>query len=501
VLVPGLLLGLAVLTRPDAPLFTAAACAGLVAVRGLDRTSLRLAATLAALPLLFYVGHLAFRLAYYGDWVPNSAHAKLAFSWARASTGLAYAASGCLRASPLFALAAAALFAARAGGRRRGHAVLASGVALAWTGYVALVGGDIFPGWRHLVVVIALAAILAAGGVEQLVERRGGRTAIVGAGVLAATGALFWMQDAIEPESQARARAEGRIDRLDLAEQLLVNRNALARDEEWEWDGEAIGTLLRRAFGARKALLATDSAGCLPYFSGLPSIDMLGINDRFLATHPPEGFGRGWAGHELGDGRYVLERRPDLVVFVGPLGGLHPYFRSGKEMRRDPSFLPSFQPVAFETGGPQPLRSVIWVRREGGAVGIRRTAERVIVPGFFFVPARELGAPRSEDPGAEVGLGLLGPGDAIGGRVGAGAPSVLPRLALEPGTWTLTLSPASEEVRLAVRTRAGGEEEPGAGPWTVTIPPGAPASIEVVATSRAAAGTHVASLVLERSRD
>src|SRR5581483_8262248 len=80
-------------------------------------------------------------------------------------------------------------------------------------------------------------------------------------------------------------------------------------DERWEWDGKVLGDLLRRAFSPSQPLMAVDTAGCLPYFSGLPSLDMLGLNDAYIAHHTPAGFGHGAIGHELGDGRYVLSRR------------------------------------------------------------------------------------------------------------------------------------------------------------------------------------------------
>ena len=34
-------------------------------------------------------------------------------------------------------------------------------------------------------------------------------------------------------------------------------------------------------------LFAVTAAGCLPYFSELPALDMLGLNDRHIAHHRP----------------------------------------------------------------------------------------------------------------------------------------------------------------------------------------------------------------------
>ena len=42
---------------------------------------------------------------------------------------------------------------------------------------------------------------------------------------------------------------------------------------------------------------------------------MLGLTDAHLAREKDETYGSGFIGHELGDGRYVLGREPDLVIF------------------------------------------------------------------------------------------------------------------------------------------------------------------------------------------
>ena len=70
-----------------------------------------------------------------------------------------------------------------------------------------------------------------------------------------------------------------------------------AIDEQWEWDGQVIGLLLKEAFGASQPLFAVTAAGSLPYWSELPALDMLGLNDYYLPRHPPQNFGQGWIGH------------------------------------------------------------------------------------------------------------------------------------------------------------------------------------------------------------
>jgi hypothetical protein len=475
-LAPGLLLALAVLTRPDAPLFTAVICLCLPFVRGLGRKSILLAAGLAALPVLFYLGQLGFRLSYYGDWVPNSAHAKVALTFQRMEDGLKYVGLGLVKLVPLLAPAAAAVVGARLAGVRRGRTLVLTALVIVWSLYLIVIGGDIFPGWRHLVVIAMASALLAAGGIEWALSHVGPRRGIVWTAVLALLVTLGYLQYADK-------------------------ENDRARREQWEWDGQVVGNLLKRAFGPQQPLLAVDPAGCLPYFSGLPSIDMLGINDRYLATHPPADFGQGLAGHDLGDGDYVLGRNPDLVLFTGPQGGLQPRFRSAREMWRDPRFVPTFEPVLFEGSEPRSFRSLIWVRREGGRIGIQREGNRVTVPGFLLAPAHQLQVPLTGDPQGRtvaVGMGVLDGAGAMGCLVRTDVPYVLPRLPLGPGRWRITISPPAPGIWLAARVAGPpGDLNPHEGQCNIAVPTGGDGEVDVTVTAMISPGVHVRNLLLE----
>ena len=58
-------------------------------------------------------------------------------------------------------------------------------------------------------------------------------------------------------------------------------------------------------------LLAVDAAGKIPFYFGLPVVDMLGLNDEYIAHLPARFFE---AGHNKYDPDYVLSRRPDLLA-------------------------------------------------------------------------------------------------------------------------------------------------------------------------------------------
>jgi hypothetical protein len=281
--------------------------------------------------------------------------------------------------------------------------------------------------------------------------------------------------------------------------QTNESENERAREEKLEWEAPVVGAMLKSAFGEQRPLLAVDAAGCLPYYSGLPALDMLGLNDRWLATHPPANFGHGMVGHELGDGRYVLSRRPDLVVFGTARGGL-PGFKSGVEMLVEPSFLRDYQSVVFECDTPFHCASTIWVRREGSPIGVQRSARRVVVPAFLLVPpgARRvpIGPDRTE-PSVPVGKATLASDGRFEAKVGTKRSSLL-QFPLDAGRWSVTTEPRANGVRLSVRSGAAEPTAAGDAACTFVLPRDAkPVDVDVVATDPPEA--RLRALVFERA--
>ncbi len=438
-LAPGALLALLCWTRPDGPLFTAGVCAGILAARGLRRESIALCARLALLPVAAVLLQLGFRMAYYGDWIPNSAYAKLGLTARRFHEGLHYVAAGLARHA---GLALPALLLAFSFARRSARIRLLLAPLLLWTVYVVLIGGDIFPARRHLVPLVVLLALLLAEGLARQLEAgrvRGFALAAVAASLVL----LAWMQ-------------------------LADPQNLRARSERWEWDDQVVGNLLREGFAEQRPLLAVDPGGTLPYFSKLPAIDMLGINDRHLARNRPDDFGRGHLGHELGDGAYVLDRQPDLVVFCGPAGGARPCFRSGKQMVRDPRFAAEYRLVTFEGVDPYRFRSRIWVRA-AGRVGIERQPRAVSVPGLLLAAN-----PRTVASPDATGR--------IGAVITAADPAAIAGLRLPPGRWTVEAEAEGGPLRLEARDSATRRElARGTPPLTLEIPGGEETAIDLLA--------------------
>lgn len=82
------------------------------------------------------------------------------------------------------------------------------------------------------------------------------------------------------------------------------------------------------------ATLATDAAGALKFYSGLRTIDILGLNDVHIA-HRKVPLGAGVAGHEKQDNSYVLDKRPTYVsTWIDADGGAGRGFDQWFDFRR-----------------------------------------------------------------------------------------------------------------------------------------------------------------------
>ena len=107
-------------------------------------------------------------------------------------------------------------------------------------------------------------------------------------------------------------------------------------------EGKEVGMWLREN-APREALFATNTGGSIPYYSQLRTVDMLGLNDTHIAHREISWLGSGPAGHEKGDGAYVLSRKPDYIQFGSSLGDLVPRFLSDQELWKIPEFHREYQ--------------------------------------------------------------------------------------------------------------------------------------------------------------
>jgi arabinofuranosyltransferase len=345
----GLLLGLAVLSRADAALFTALFYAGAVLADGVRLRALVARARLLPIPILFFVGQEVFRRAYYGAWVPNTAYVKVAFTLHRVYTGLRYEVYGVRSEFVFLALALIGCVALWIAGKRK-QVIFLGTVSGGWLLYILVIGGDIFPSDRHFVPAMALMAFLIAG-----------------CGLLT-LGAPFRF-------------SQVRVALFLLLTLLVLTSDLFSPLETWEREGKEVGLFLRTAFGAKQPLLVSDAAGVVPYFADMEVLDPLGLNDYHIARHPMADRGRGWVGHELGDGRYVLDHKPDLLLLADFQSDT--LFNADKQLLADPRFATYYQLIHFDAGPPNPIRAGIYIRRIDSRLGIQSSGDQETVPAYL----------------------------------------------------------------------------------------------------------------------
>lgn len=351
----GVAFGLACWTRPDGPLFVAIAAAALVLRYARDRATLvRTVAWVVGIPVALVLAQLGFRLGTYGDWLPNPARIKGSITVGRMGEGFGYLGEIAMSYAPLTLLAWPLV--GRLRGPEAASARTLAGFLLvnlgAWSAYVASVGGDIFPAHRHGLVIAVLVAMIAVIAFARWSAVPGARWGWAGltAGVLAILA----------------------------VQQPAIGENRRAERERWEWDGQVIAEVLGRAPTGRPPLVAATAAGTIPYFSKLPSIDMLGLNDRTIARLPARG--RALA-HDHGDGPYVLSRKPDVIVFNVGSG---PSFVYKRDFRAPGSSFPlDYVPVMVQGYEPHLHRGLVYIRRDG-VLGLKISDRRVKVPGYLL---------------------------------------------------------------------------------------------------------------------
>jgi len=216
---------------------------------------------------------------------------------------------------------------------------------------VVFEGGDAFPAFRFIVPVLpALYVLLQEGAfaVASAARRRGAgwRWAPV-LGVAFIACGLLHAQHMFSEAGKEKLGADTFTSRM-----------------------RAVGLALR-GHVPPATTIALNPAGAVPYYSGLRATDMLGLVNEHIAHTAPAGLGAGKAGHEKGDGAYILGLRPDLILLgnvrvVGERPGELSQvrwavaYRSERELARQPDFLRLYEPDAIPLGDG---RHLLFMRR------------------------------------------------------------------------------------------------------------------------------------------
>jgi hypothetical protein len=182
---------------------------------------------------------------------------------------------------------------------------LALTVIVGYLGYVATVGGDFKKTFRFIIPVLPLLALLLDAvvsyrGWPRLPGRAGRAAPVPAAGRRWAGTATAW-----------------------LVLVLVVINGVFSVPSTVRWARRRAWDLTRRtACGEYLAsvakpqdVLAIHSAGIIPYYSGLHTIDMWGINDRHIGHKKMPNMGRARPpGHEKEDLAYVFAQKPTYYI-------------------------------------------------------------------------------------------------------------------------------------------------------------------------------------------
>ncbi len=370
---------LAVLTRPDSLLPVAVFCGYALAQAASARKErqewLKNVVFLAG-PLFLVIGPwLLWKVAFYGELLPNTFYAKV--HGVGLIEGLRYL---CLFALSYFLVPFLVLFALslknifRSEGRRL---CVVAFVVIAWCVYVACVGGD-FMEFRFLVPVMPLMFVVVGWLCFVFPMRREVQLALAIVVLLGSVHHALTFGKALDTHGvETIADLEGHLFR---------------EDENWVGVGKALG----KYFGGSAVVLACKPCGAIPFYSGLPTIDMLGLSDRWIARH-------GWVPQEQRAGHrreatlgYLVARKANLVVGhpeVLSTAAPHKPFYTVTDINAtwvhvdDPNLLPhEAKIVAIPIGRGHELLALYLVRHEKIEETIRRRRWRTY-PIYFCKPA------------------------------------------------------------------------------------------------------------------
>jgi hypothetical protein len=354
-------LGLLAITRPDGAML-----AGILFMVYLfwNRKELKKALPNAAILVLFtaifYIGQLAFRLYYYGDYVPNTAHVKVSPSLYHAWYGLKYTLRFAKSIAVLVLIAFACISYLNKENRER--FILYLVILASWFAYLSFIAGDIFMAFRHHYYTIVVLMLLLSDGLPKLIKDLNKQKLTKPFAIILSLGAMFYVYHQFENNNYENIETY-----------------------HWTLHQKTLGLALKDVFEEEQPLIAVDAAGSIPYWTKFPALDMLGLNDYHIARNKPGDMGGGFIGHELGDPEYTMDMRPDIFEIHAGLRTPHWYIDSA--VMRHPEFV-DYIPIGLyvEEYNGFDFSGVLWFDKYSRKVGVKEKENRLIIPGYLFLP-------------------------------------------------------------------------------------------------------------------
>jgi len=303
-----LALAAVVLLRTDGPYWVmlVAASAGIVWLATRSRALLRATVVACAVAAAVFGLYVAFRHAYFGDWVSNTARAKVGFSATRLERGFNYDAIFLLTYLSVPAALLLALPRLRRRGEEEGELPALVRACFLMVGgtllFALLVGGDFFCMGRFLVP--ALPFVVIAGTVALTGLGRGALPAAVGLVLLSLLPG--WDLHLVPESWRARFHFRWRTDEYmsEHARWLEQDSNSAA----WTDLGRAL-----RLHSAPGDSFVFGRIGAVGYYSGLVIHDRKGLVDREVALKIPSNPDSSPGHEKLARLSFFRKRRPTFV--------------------------------------------------------------------------------------------------------------------------------------------------------------------------------------------
>ena len=187
--------------------------------------------------------------------------------------------------------------------------------------YIVYVGGDGLGFYRFVVPVVPLICLLAQDGLLELHRWISSRFSLARATAAVPIQAVVLVLLAMSMRQAVLPMIAPEHGRWRESESGL-SFPGLGTDHAYLWFDNYFVDRLKtaaewlQANAPRNAVVAATPAGAITHNLQLPVIDMLGLNDVHIAHVQVPDAGRGRPGHEKGDGKYVLSRRPDFVLLA-----------------------------------------------------------------------------------------------------------------------------------------------------------------------------------------
>jgi arabinofuranosyltransferase len=240
-------------------------------------------------------GLVAFRLLYFGDWLPNTYYAKTGGGWNQIVGGFRYLAEYSSDYEGLVLMVAPVGYFLLLGEIK--SRFLAVTVVALW-GAIVWVGGDGLPMYRFALAPLPFLLVLQGKLMENLCSQaiKSGRYSLQKVGYGLAIVIIFWAF-------------------IHLSTPIVGSHYSLyAFQKEVEIPRWTLVGKLFKANASKEESLAVVPIGAVSYYSGLYVYDMVGLTNKHIARlEVPQAEIR-WAGHEKHDGQYILSQKPMYLL-------------------------------------------------------------------------------------------------------------------------------------------------------------------------------------------